>query len=44
MIRLRRPSWIGAAGLLGLAAPISIVALLRGEFTETNGKILGTRL
>lgn len=39
---LRRLFWIGAAGLLGLAALISIVALLRGEFTETDGKILGT--
>ena len=41
-MRLRRLFWIGAAGLLGLAALISIVALLRGEFTETDGKILGT--
>lgn len=41
-MRLRRFFWIGAAGLLGLAALISIVALLRGEFTHTDGKILGT--
>ena len=41
-MRLRRFFWIGAAGLLGLAALISIVALLRGEFTDTDGKILGT--
>ena len=41
-MKLRRLFWIGAAGLLGLAALISIVALLRGEFTETDGKILGT--
>ncbi len=39
---LRRGFWIGAAGLLGLAALISIVALVRGEFTETDGKILAT--
>jgi len=39
---LRRLFWIGAAGLLGLAALISIVALIRGEFTETDGRILGT--
>jgi hypothetical protein len=39
-MRLRRLFWIGAAGLLGLAALISIVALLRGDFTETDGKIL----
>lgn len=41
-MKLRRLFWIGAACLLGLAALISIVALLRGEFTETDGKILGT--
>ena len=41
-MRLRRFFWIGAAGLLGLAALISIVALLRGEFTETDGRILAT--
>ena len=41
-MRLRRLFWIGAAGLLGLAALISIVALLRGEFTDTDGKILLT--
>jgi hypothetical protein len=41
-VELRRLFWIGAAGLLGLAALISIVALLRGEFTETDGRILGT--
>ncbi len=38
----RRLFWIGAAALLGVAALISIIALLRGEFTETDGKILGT--
>ena len=39
---MRRYFWIGAATLLGLAALVSIVALLRGEFTETDGRILGT--
>jgi hypothetical protein len=39
---LRRLFWIGAAGLLGLAALISIAALLRGDFTETDGRILAT--
>ncbi len=39
-MRLRRLFWIGAAGLLGLAALISIVAVVRGDFTETDGKIL----
>lgn len=41
-MRLRRLFWIGTAGLLGLAALISIVAILRGEFTDTDGRILGT--
>ncbi len=39
---LKRLFWIGAAGLLGLAALISIVALLRGELTPTDGDILFT--
>ena len=39
---MRRVFWIGAASLLGLAALVSIVALLRGEFTDTDGRILGT--
>jgi hypothetical protein len=39
---MRRLLWIGAATLLGVAALVSIVALLRGEFTETDGRILGT--
>jgi len=41
-VGFRRLFWIGAAALLGVAALISIIALLRGEFTETDGKILGT--
>jgi peptidoglycan/LPS O-acetylase OafA/YrhL len=39
---VRRLFWIGAAVLLGVAALVAIVALLRGEFTETDGKILGS--
>ena len=39
---MRRLFWIGAAALLGVAALVSIVALLRGEFTDTDGRILGT--
>ena len=39
---MRRLFWIGAATLLGVAALISIAALVRGEFTDTDGKILGT--
>jgi hypothetical protein len=41
-VGFRRLFWIGAAALLGVAALISIVALLRGEFTETDGRILAT--
>jgi hypothetical protein len=39
---MRRVFWTGAATLLGVAALVAIVALVRGEFTETDGKILGT--
>jgi hypothetical protein len=38
--RLARLFWIGAAALLGVAALIAVVAVVRGEFTETDGKIL----
>jgi hypothetical protein len=41
-VGFRRLFWIGAAALLGLAALISIVALVRGDFTDTDWKILGT--
>ena len=34
--------WIGAAVLLGVAALVAVVAVLRGDFTETDGKILAT--
>ncbi len=37
---MRRYFWIGAAALLGVAALVSIVALLRGELTPTDGNIL----
>ena len=37
---MRRFFWIGAAALLGVAALVSIVALLRGELTPTDGNIL----
>ena len=39
---MRRVFWIGAAALLGVAALVSIVALLRGELTPTDGNILFT--
>jgi len=41
-VGFRRLFWIGAATLLGVAALISIVALLRGEFTDTDWKILAS--
>ncbi len=39
---LRRVFWLGAAVLLGIAALVSIAAVLRGDFTDTDTKILGT--
>lgn len=39
---MRRLFWIGAAALLGVAALVSIVALLRGELTETDWRILAS--
>jgi hypothetical protein len=41
-VGFRRLFWIGAAALLAVAALIGLVALVRGEFTDTDGKILGT--
>jgi hypothetical protein len=40
--RILRVFWLGAAALLVVAALIAIVALLRGEFSETDGRILAT--
>jgi hypothetical protein len=42
--RLARAFWIGAAGILVLAALIGIAALLRSDFTETDGQIVLTLL
>ena len=39
-VRLARLFWIVAAALLGVAALVAITAVLRGDFTETDGKIL----
>ena len=39
---MRRLFWTGAATLLGVAALVSIVALVRGEFTDTDGRILAS--
>jgi hypothetical protein len=41
-VGFRRLFWLGAAALLGIAALVSIVALARGEFTDTDGRILGS--
>jgi hypothetical protein len=37
---VRRLFWTGAAALLGVAALVAIVALVRGDLTETDAKIL----
>jgi hypothetical protein len=39
---VRRLFWTGAATLLGVAALVAIAALVKGELTETDGRILGT--
>jgi hypothetical protein len=41
-VRYARLFWIGAAGAVVLAALIGISALLRSDFTETDGQILLT--
>lgn len=43
-IRLSRVFWIGAAAILILAALIAVTAILRGDFGETEAKVLGTLL
>lgn len=40
--RLARWFWLGAAAILVAAALISLVAVLEGNFSETDGRILGT--
>lgn len=40
--RLTRVFWLGAAAILVVAAPISLVAVLRGKFSQTDGRILDT--
>jgi hypothetical protein len=39
---VRRLFWTGAAALLGVAALVALVALLRGDFTETDWNILAS--
>ena len=41
-LRLRRVFWIGAAAILVLAALVALVAVLEGDFSDTDGRILGT--
>jgi hypothetical protein len=41
-VRLSRIFWIGAAAILIAAALLSLVAVLRGDFSDTDGRILGT--
>jgi hypothetical protein len=41
-LRLLRIFWIGAAAILVIAALVAIAAVVRGDFSETDGKILGT--
>jgi hypothetical protein len=41
-VSLARTFWIGAAGILILAALVAMAAILRGDFGDTDAKILGT--
>jgi hypothetical protein len=43
-VRYARMFWIGAAGIVVLAALIGISALVRSDFTETDGQVLLTML
>lgn len=40
--RLARIFWLGAAALLVVAALVALSAVLGGDFSETDGRILGT--
>jgi hypothetical protein len=40
--RLLRTFWTGAAAILVAAALIGLVAVLKGDFSDTDGRILGT--
>jgi hypothetical protein len=39
---LARVFWLGAAAILVVAALLSLVAILKGGFSDTDGRILGT--
>lgn len=41
-LRLGRIFWIGAAAILVVAALVAVSSILGGDFSETDGKILGT--
>lgn len=41
-VRLSRIFWIGAAAILVAAALVALLAVLRGDFSDTDGRILGT--
>jgi hypothetical protein len=41
-LRLSRIFWIGAAAILVAAALVALVAVLRGDLSDTDGRILGT--
>ena len=41
-LRLSRIFWIGAAAILIAAALVALTAVLRGDFSDTDGRILGT--
>jgi hypothetical protein len=41
-VRLSRIFWIGAAAILVAAALVALVAVLRGGFSDTDGRVLGT--
>ena len=40
--RLAGAFWLGAAAILVAAALVSLVAILKGGFSETDARILGT--
>ncbi len=40
--RYARIFWIGAAAILVVAALVALAAVLRGDFSDTDGRILGT--
>ena len=41
-LRLARIFWIGAAAVIVAAALVALVAVVRGDFSDTDGRILGT--